>query len=60
MFFKILQVNFSELEVLTDLLATGSLQFVDLTMVEYHPYSFKKNDSRAEKDLQRDRRIKPN
>ena len=43
-----MDIEGSELEVLTDLLATGSLQHVDLTMVEYHPFSFKKNDSRAD------------
>ena len=43
-----MDIEGSELEVLTDLLATGSLQYVDLTMVEYHPHSFKNNDSRAD------------
>jgi len=43
-----MDIEGSELEVLTDLVATGTLQFIDLTMVEFHPSSYKKNDSRAD------------
>lgn len=43
-----MDIEGSELEVLTDLVATGSLQHVDLTMVEYHPNNYKRNDSRAD------------
>ena len=35
-----LDIEGSELEVLTDLLVTGSLQHIDLVSVEYHPLSF--------------------
>ena len=44
----LLDIEGSELEVLTDLVAMGTLQFIDLTMVEFHPSSYKKNDSRAD------------
>jgi len=43
-----MDIEGSELEVLTDLVATGSLQHIDMTMVEYHPSSYKQNDSRAD------------
>ena len=36
----------SELEVLTDLLVTGSLQHVDFISAEYHPLSFTRMDER--------------
>ena len=36
----------SELEVLTDLLVTGSLQHVDFVSAEYHPLSFTRMDER--------------
>merc|ERR1712020_527624 len=35
-----LDIEGSELEVLTDLLVSGSLQHIDLVAVEYHPDSF--------------------
>ena len=35
-----LDIEGSELEVLTDLLVTGCLQYIDLVTVEYHPKSF--------------------
>ena len=35
-----LDIEGSELEVLMDLLVTGSLQHIDLVSVEYHPLSF--------------------
>ena len=38
-----LDIEGSELEVLTDLLVTGSLQHIDLLNVEYHPASFNDN-----------------
>ena len=43
-----LDIEGSELEVLTDLLVTGSLQHIDLLNVEYHSQSskFKKDDVR--------------
>merc|ERR1712018_880570 len=43
-----MDIEGSELEVLTDLVSTGSLQYIDMTMVEYHPSNYKRNDSRAD------------
>lgn len=41
-----LDIEGSELEVLTDLLVTGALQHIDLVTVEYHPKSFTSDDKR--------------
>ena len=41
-----LDIEGSELEVLTDLLVTGSLQHIDLVTVEYHAKSFTRDDIR--------------
>jgi len=41
-----LDIEGSELEVLTDLLVTGSLQHVDFVSAEYHPLSFTRMDER--------------
>jgi len=41
-----LDIEGSELEVLTDLLVTGSLQHVDFISAEYHPLSFTRVDER--------------
>lgn len=42
-----LDVEGSELEILTDLLVTGALQHIDLVTVEYHSRSFAKDDTRS-------------
>lgn len=42
-----LDVEGSELEVLTDLLVTGALQHIDLVTVEYHSLSFTSDDIRS-------------
>lgn len=43
-----IDIEGSELEVLTDLLVTGSLQHIDFTSVEYHPFSFTRVDVRRD------------
>jgi hypothetical protein len=42
-----LDIEGSELEVMTDLVVTGALQHLDLAFVEYHPLSFDKDDVRT-------------
>lgn len=41
-----LDIEGSELEILTDLLVTGSLQHIDFISTEYHPKSFTRVDER--------------
>ncbi len=43
-----LDIEGSELEVLTDLVVTGALKELDLAMVEYHPSSFEVDDARRD------------
>jgi len=43
-----LDIEGSELEVLTDLLVTGSLQHIDFISVDYHPLSFSRVDVRRD------------
>ena len=42
-----MDIEGSELEVLSDLVVTGALQHIDLALVEYHSKSFSKNDFRS-------------
>ena len=42
-----MDIEGSELEVLTDLLVSGALQHIDLAMVEYHSYAFGSDDVRS-------------
>jgi len=42
-----MDIEGSELEVLSDLVVTGALQYIDLAMVEYHSQSFYKTDFRS-------------
>ena len=41
-----LDIEGSELEVITDLVVSGALQHIDLALVEYHSKSFYKSDFR--------------
>ncbi len=43
-----MDIEGSELEVLTDLVVTGALKEIDLAMVEYHPDSFEHDDARRD------------
>ena len=45
-FIFILDIEGSELEVITDLVVSGALQHIDLALVEYHSKSFYKSDFR--------------
>ena len=42
-----MDIEGSELEVLSDLVVTGALQHIDLALVEYHSHDFFKNDFRS-------------
>ena len=41
-----MDIEGSELEVLTDMVITGALQYVSLALIEFHPLSYQKNSTR--------------
>jgi hypothetical protein len=49
-----IDIEGSELEVITDLIITGALQHVNFTFAEFHPLSFSPSEQRSQrlKDLQ--------